>query len=143
MLTLTHWANVAQYDGERIFLLDQAGIPFGWVVNGNLHEKYQSKIRAHAVPLRIGGFHFLARRAASKLVKKIELKYGGKIMMLLVPHETTKCGWFARFVLLSDFEKPIEVIRSEMVSSRKEHDSYLSEMKECLLLALTGRIDPE
>lgn len=143
MLMLSHWDNVAQHDGQRVFLLDQARIPYGWVVNGNLPQKFRDKIRADAVPLRTGGFHFLARLAAWKLVKETELRYGGKVMMLLVPHEDRECGWFARFVLLSDFEKPIEVIRSEMVSSRKEHDSYLSEMKECLWLALTGRIDPE
>lgn len=143
MLKLSHWGNIAQYDGKRIPLLDNAGVPYGWVVNGRLANEFQNKIRTIAIPLKIGGVRLLACYKAKQFKKRIEHKYGGEVIMLMVPHEDTECGWFARFVLLSDFVKTADTIRSEMTKALNDHDPALCDSKECLWLALTGRTDPE
>lgn len=143
MKGVNRWDKLSLCDGSRIPVLDAAGVPKGWVVDGTLPSEIRNKIKAMAIPLRVGGLNIVAQYKASVFKRKIERRFQKKVCTLLIPHDRTLSGFFWSPVFLDDFEKSPDEIREEMIQASNNDNERLVAMKECMWLLLTGHTDPE
>lgn len=131
-----YWDQLREWDGKRLDLFERAGIPAGWVVNGKLDSYITSKFKAEVIPLHPGGWNLQARFDLNRFMKIVKKKYGPAIM-IMVPCDQTNTGWLVRPILLNLLnENPGKLLADAM--HLVSEDIYLSEMYECLYMALTG-----
>ena len=145
---------VAGHAGERLPLFDRIGIPIGWVIDGNLHQKHWSVMRTTAVPLRPGGKDSDKKREAEECLNKMKRLYFGDVAMLLIPDHKTEEQFSASFVLISDLQKDSgQLLKERSEALHEAHETTgkrvkvrdyllrLASMKRTAYIAVSGYTD--
>ena len=134
----------SEHHGIRVEPMEMIEIPLGWVVNGKLSPELWDKIRAITIPLMPGLGESEAEKKARGIIDEIKEKYSEEVFFLMVRDDEAFGNWSARPIFVADLDKDPETLMKESHDARKcKKPGWLlkTEMKRCVLMAITGWVD--
>ncbi|MBI4034771.1 MAG: hypothetical protein HY381_00050 [Candidatus Chisholmbacteria bacterium] len=142
---IKQWTDfLSRVHGTRIYFMDLAQVPPGWVVDARPGDPMWPNVRARAIPLKpqdaFLGIRWGPAGEAYEDLQQRQFQFGPHSFMLMVPDEETEGGWTARMVNPEDLLKsPQELM--QLANQLAIGDSARADSLRCAYLAVSAAPD--
>jgi hypothetical protein len=130
------------FKGKRVYALEEAGVPRGWVVNPDAPEELWDISKTAVIPVSPReGFRSqfsLSARTAKKFLSELRQKYQDNVYMTVILDKESQTGWSFAPILGGDIKKPVEDIIKDYALAKESEDNILATMKRQIFLIKTG-----
>lgn len=129
----------SEHNGLRISLMDEIGVPQGWVIEGRLSLEIWNNIKTIAIPMAIRmGRLSTEEEVVKQSFQAVRDKYGRDAFYLIFRDDESESGWISIPVLPADLEKDAETLVLEGLGAKEDGDDFLDEMKRAAFIVSSG-----
>ncbi len=128
-----------EHDGLRISLMEEIGVPQGWVIEGRLSLEIWNNINTIAIPMTIRmGRLSTEEEIVKQSFQATREEYGRDAFYIIFKDGESEFGWTSIAVLPADLEKDAETLVLEGLRAKEDGDDFLDEMKRAAFIISSG-----